>query len=102
MSDPHNTHFDGCWRHGSRHYQCALDEIERLREELAQERSAFREIIRQRSDDLAAAQRDAERWRFIRKEDADDVGRGWESHNTPPERDAVVDQLIALEKRDEA
>lgn len=43
--------------------QALLAENERLREELEQERSALRERIRHLQEELAAAQRDAEKWR---------------------------------------
>ncbi len=34
MTDQGSTHWDGCWEGGRRHYDCALAEIARLREQL--------------------------------------------------------------------
>lgn len=38
MTDCQSTHAPGCWGWGPKHYECAVAEIERLREELSKMR----------------------------------------------------------------
>lgn len=65
------THWDDCWKSGPAHYECAVGEVERLRE-YAQERALIH------SQSLAAAEAeverlraDAERYQWLRQNGSD-------------------------------
>jgi hypothetical protein len=97
MTDRQSTHGHFYWGWGQKHYECAVREIERLREQLrlatVDQATAEAEANDARAE-IEELRKDAERWRALREMDGGEIYAllGDCDGIHPEQADAAIDQ----------